>query len=116
MKHHNAIRKFGRTADQRQALIRSLACSLIIKEKIRTTEAKAKELRPYIEKMVTRGRKGDVFSRRLLVSRLGNESATKKLVEKIAPRYKERTGGYTRIVKLTPRQGDASKMAIIEFV
>ena len=116
MKHHKAIRKFGRTTDARQALIRSLACSLILREKIRTTEAKAKELRPYIEKMVTRGRKGDMFTRRLLVSRLGNESATKKLVETIAPRYKERQGGYTRIVKLTPRQGDASKMAIIEFV
>ena len=116
MKHHKAIRKFGRTTDARQALIRSLACSLILREKIRTTEAKAKELRPYIEKMVTRGRKDDMFTRRLLVSRLGNESATKKLVETIAPRYKERQGGYTRIVKLTPRQGDASKMAIIEFV
>lgn len=116
MKHHKAIRKFGRTKDARKALIRSLACSLIIKGKIKTTEAKAKELRPFIEKMVTRGRKGDIFARRLLVARLGNEGATRKLVETIAPRYKERPGGYTRILKLSPREGDASKMAIIEFV
>lgn len=116
MKHHKAIRKFGRTADARKALIRSLALSLIMKGKIKTTEAKAKELRPFVEKLVTRGRTGDMFARRLIVSRLGSERATKKLVENISPRYAKREGGYTRIIKLSPRRGDASKMAIIEFV
>lgn len=116
MRHHSKIRKFGRTRDERKALIRSLALSLILKGKIKTTEAKAKELRPFIEKLVTRGRKGDIFARRLIASRLGGEDATKKLVDEIAPRYKERNGGYTRIIKVAPRGGDASKMAIIEFV
>jgi len=116
MKHHKAIRKFGRTKDVRNALIRSLARSLIIKGKIKTTEAKAKELRPFIEKLVTRGRDGGVISRRIINSRLGAPSATKKLVDEISPRYKNRNGGYTRIIKLVPRSGDASKMAIIEFV
>lgn len=116
MKHHAAIRKFGRTTDARNALIRSLALSLILKGKIKTTEAKAKELRPFIEKLVTRGRKGDIFARRLIASRLGGEHAAKKLVDEIAPKYKERNGGYTRIIKVAPRGGDASKMAIIEFV
>jgi len=116
MKHHKAIRKFGRTKDVRNALIRSLALSLILRGKIKTTEAKAKELRPFIEKLVTRGRKGDIAARRIIESRLGGARATKKLVDEIAPRYKDRNGGYTRIIKISPRGGDASKMAIIEFV
>lgn len=116
MKHHKAIRKFGRTKDARNALIRSLALSLIMKGKIRTTEAKAKELRPFIEKLITRGRKGDMTARRVIESRLGGARATKKLVDVVAPKYKDRNGGYTRIIKLAPRSGDASKMAVIEFV
>jgi len=114
MRHHNKNRKFGRTKDQRKALMKSLASALIEKGKIKTTEAKAKELRPYIEKLVTRAIKGDLASRRLLLSKIGLQ--TKKLVDDIAPKYKDRNGGYTRVVKLTPRTSDASKMAVIEFV
>ncbi|MCR4306625.1 MAG: 50S ribosomal protein L17 [Candidatus Yonathbacteria bacterium] len=116
MRHHNANRKFGRTRDERRALMKSLALALVKHEKIKTTEAKAKELRPFIEKMVTRARRGDQAAQRLLVARLGSPSGAKKLIDEIGPRYKERNGGYTRIVKLPARASDASSMAIIEFV
>lgn len=117
MKHHKAIRKFGRTKDQRVALIRSLALSLIEYGRITTTEAKAKELRPFIEKLITKGREKTLASRRIVTARLGGDKEnTGKIFEDISPRYKERAGGYTRIVKLVSRPGDASKMAIIEFV
>ncbi len=115
MRHHNKNRKFGREKDQRTALMRSLASALVERGKIKTTEAKAKELRPYIEKLVTRAIKGDLASRRLIISKIG-QIITKKLVDDIAPRYKDRNGGYTRVVKLSPRASDASKMAVIEFV
>ena len=117
MKHHKSIRKFGRVRKQRVALLRSLAVSLTLHEKITTTEAKAKELRPFIEKLITKGRDGSVAARRIILSRLGgNKDAMKKIVDELAPRYKERPGGYTRITKLPPRKSDGSKMAIIEFV
>jgi len=116
MRHSNRNKKFGREKDVRNALMRSLAVSLVRDEKIKTTETKAKALRPYIEKLVTKARNKDLASRRLVVSRLGSPEEGKKLVEDIAPRYAERAGGYTRITKLTPREGDASSMAIIEFV
>jgi len=110
-------RKFGREANVRRAFIRSLAIALIEHEQIKTTEARAKELRPYIEKLVTKAKKGDIASRRLIRARLGNqETLANKLVDEIAPRYSDRDGGYTRIVKLPQRQGDASPMAIIAFV
>jgi len=115
VKHKKVGRKFGRKRDQRRALMRSLACSLIDKEKIKTTGAKAKELRPFIEKFITRAKIDNLTNRRLIISKFGIESA-KKLFDQIAPKYKEKKGGYTRIVKLPPRKGDASKMAIIEFV
>jgi len=117
MRHHNANRKFGRESNQRRALIRSLARSLIRDEAIKTTEAKAKELRPYIEELVTKARVDTLATRRHIISRLGgDEGLAKKLMEDIAPQYKERPGGYTRIVKLPLRAGDAAKMAHIEFV
>lgn len=96
--------------------MKSLALALVKHEKIKTTEAKAKELRPFIEKMITRARRGDQAAQRLLVARLGSPSGAKKLIDEIGPRYKERNGGYTRIVKLPARASDASSMAIIEFV
>lgn len=96
--------------------MRSLAVSLVAHGKITTTEAKAKELRPFFEKLITRAAKGDLHSRRLLVTRLGSEEKAKKMCEEIAPRYKDRAGGYTRITKLNPRKSDASPMAIIELV
>jgi len=117
MRHHNNVRKFGRNKNQRHALLKGLMLALIAHEKIQTTEAKAKELRPFIEKMVTKANVGTLASRRIVISRLYNlTSEANKLINDIAPRYKERSGGYTRITKLPRRQGDASKMAIIEFI
>jgi large subunit ribosomal protein L17 len=116
MRHHNNIRKFGRKKDERNALLKHLAQSLVKNGKIKTTEAKAKELRPFIEKLTTRAKNPSLASRRILVSRLGSETLAKKLTEDIAPKYKMREGGYTRIIKRGIRTGDASKIAIIEFV
>lgn len=116
MRHHNKNRKFGRTRGQRRALLRGLAVSLIGREKITTTEAKAKELRPFIERLVTRGKINSLSARRLLVARLGNKNAVKKLMTGVAPRYNARNGGYTRITRLPARKSDGSKMAVIEFV
>ncbi|HVS79776.1 MAG TPA: 50S ribosomal protein L17 [Candidatus Paceibacterota bacterium] len=115
MRHHNANRKFGLKANKRNALMKSLARSLVLKEKITTTEAKAKELRPYVEKLVTAGRENNVAARRSLSAKVGAEGG-KKLVEVLGPKYKERKGGYTRITKLGSRNNDASPMAQIEFV
>jgi large subunit ribosomal protein L17 len=116
MKHHDKRRKLGRKSNIRLALLRSLACSLIRDGKIKTTEAKAKELRPFIEKIVTQAKEDSVAKRRMVLSRLGNKTQTKNLFENIAPKYAKRSGGYTRIVKLPIRKSDASKMALIEFV
>ena len=117
MRHHKNIRKLGRVRKQRSALLHGLARSLILRGKIKTTEAKAKELRPFIEKLVTKSKKDTLASRRLVLSRLGGEKeATKKLFDEIALQYKDRNGGYTRITKLPLRAGDASTMAQIEFI
>ena len=116
MRHHNVKRKFGRVRRVRTALMKSLARSLVIAEKIKTTEAKAKELRPYVEKLVTLGKVNTPAHRRILASRLGEDSEAKKIVELLSPRYKDRKGGYTRIVKLGRRTSDGSPMAHIEFV
>lgn len=117
MRHHNVNRKFNRNKNQRSALLKGLVLSLIKHEKIETTLAKAKELRPKIEKMVTKANEGTLSSKRIILSRLYNSTlASKKLIDKIAPKYKNTKGGYTRITKLPSRQGDASKMAIIEFI
>lgn len=116
MRHHQAKRTLGRSRDQRAALMRHLAESLIKNGKIKTTEAKAKEVRPFIEKLVTMARKNTLASRRTVVARLGREDAAERLVKEIAPQYASRPGGYTRITKLAPRAGDGAKMAVIEFV
>ncbi len=117
MRHHSNVRKFGRTKSQREALLKGLMLSLISHGRIETTEAKAKELRPAIEKLVTKANVGTLASRRLVISRLYNlSSEASKLIDTIAPKYKDRTGGYTRITKLARRAGDASKMAVIEFI
>jgi|SRR5690606_19231624 large subunit ribosomal protein L17 len=117
MKHASKIKKLGRKKNVREALITSLAEALILEKKITTTEAKAKALRPFIEKLVTKAKEDTVQNRRLIASRLkGRDEAVKILFTEIAPTHKERSGGYTRILKLPMRQSDASPMAIIEFV
>lgn len=116
MRHGNNVRKFGREKNQRHALMRSLARNLVRDTRITTTLAKAKELRPYVEKLVTKAKSDTIASRRLLVSRIQGVREVKKLVESIAPKYKTRAGGYIRIVRLPNRDLDGSPMAIIEFV
>lgn len=117
MRHSNSNRKFGRDKNVRNALINSLALNLIVREKIKTTEPKAKELRPFIEKLITLAKNSTVANKRTAKSRLSNrDKEVKKLFEVIAPKYLEREGGYTRILKLGPRKSDGAKMAIIEFV
>jgi len=117
MKHHSARRKFGRERSQRTALMRSLLRALILHDKIQTTEAKAKEIRPAVEKLVTRAKDDTLANRRVILSRLGNEEhVVKRLFDTIAPRYKERSGGYTRIVRMGHGQSDARSYAVISFV
>jgi large subunit ribosomal protein L17 len=116
MKHHKRTRSFGRDKNQRVALMKSLARSLVLHERITTTEAKAKELRPYVERLITRGKSKSLANTRLINEILGSETGTKKIVEKIAPKYEKRSGGYTRILKLSRRMSDGSPMAMIEFV
>ena len=115
MRHHSVTRKFGRETTQRAALLVSLATALIEREKITTTEAKAKELRPFVEKLVTRSKSGTLAARRILVARVG-VNPSKKLIEVLGPKYKERAGGYTRIVKMPRRTSDGAPLARIEFV
>ncbi len=108
---------FHRQIGQRRALIKSLARSLVLEERISTTEAKAKALRPFIERLVTYAKKNTLASRRLSITRLGDKEAVKKLFDAIGPRYAERAGGYTRVTKRTKRGfNDARKLAFISFV
>ncbi len=117
MRHGNNVRKFGRVRKVRKALVNSLALNLIIRGKIKTTLPKAKELRPFVEKLVTGAKKGDAATRRLIISKLSNRAPeVKKLFDVIAPKYKDRSGGYTRVLKLGNRKSDGAPMAVIEFV
>ncbi len=117
MRHRSKGRAFNRPANQRRALLRSLARSLIMHERISTTEAKAKELRPFVERLVSYGKRGTLASRRLAIGALGDAEAVKKLYAAIAPRYADRNGGYTRVVKRAARGGnDARKLAYVAFV
>jgi len=116
MRHRIAHRKLNRTTSHRKAMFANMASSLIEHEQIVTTLPKAKELRPFVEKLVTLAKKGDLNSRRLTVSRTRNKEMTKKLFEVLGPRYKERQGGYIRIMKAGFRYGDNAPMAVIEFV
>ena len=116
MRHRVAGRKLQRTTAHRNALFRNMAAALIKHEQITTTVAKAKELRPYVEKLVTLAKKGGLSNRRLAYSRLMDETQLVKLFDVIAPRYADRNGGYCRVIKAGIRMSDASPMAIIEFV
>ncbi len=116
MRHRLSGRKLGRTTAHREMLLRNLATSLIEKERVRTTVAKAKELRPFVEKLITMGKTGTLAARRRALAVLVKEDAVTRLFETVAPRFSERSGGYTRIVKLGPRKGDGAEMAVIELV
>ncbi|MDQ5955597.1 MAG: large subunit ribosomal protein [Patescibacteria group bacterium] len=115
MRHGNVNRKFGRKTDERNALMRSLARSLVLEGRIQTTEARAKEVRPMVEKLLTRAKKDTLANRRTLIASLGDVPTAQKLIQ-TAESYSGRNGGYLRIVKMVPRKGDASPMAVIEFV
>jgi len=116
MKHNIKHRKLNRTSSHRKALLMNLSNALIKHEQITTTLSKAKELRPFIEKVVTLGKKGDLSSRRKTMSILQDEKMTKKIFDTLADRYSDRKGGYTRIIKLGNRFGDNAPTAVIEFV
>ena len=116
MKHNIKQRKLNRTSSHRKALLMNLSNALIKHEQITTTLPKAKELRPFIEKVVTLGKRGDLSSRRKAMSILQDEKMTKKIFETLANRYSEKSGGYTRIIKLNNRYGDNAPTAVIEFV
>ena len=116
MRHRVGHRKLGRTSSHRQALLRNMAAALVKHEQITTTLAKAKELRPYTEKLVTLAKKGGLANRRLAQSRMMDETQLKKLFEVLGPRYANRPGGYIRVLKAGIRAADAAPMAIVEFV
>lgn len=115
MRHSNHNRKFGRVTKVRKALLNSLARSLVLHQKIETTEPKAKELRPFMEKLVSKGKLGSLVARRAIHVKIG-KNATKILVDTLAKKYESRSGGFTRITKMNARLSDGSPMAIIEFV
>ncbi len=116
MRHLKRTAKLGRTGSHRNAMLANMVCSLIIHKRIQTTLAKAKAARSVAEKMVTLGKSGTLHDRRLAAARLKQEDAVKILFNEIAPTQKERRGGYTRIIKLHERQGDAANLAILEWV
>src|SRR5438128_6776662 len=116
MRHQRAGKKLGRDSAHRKALYSNLAGALIEHGRIKTTEAKAKAVRPVAEKMITLGRRGDIHARRQALAYLRSQEVVHKLFSEVAPRFADRPGGYSRIVKLGPRQGDAAPMAYLELV
>ncbi len=109
-------RKLGRTSDQRKAMLRAMVTYLLENGKIETTVTRAKEVAAMAEKMITIGKAGDLHSKRQIFAYVTKESVAKKLVDEIAPKYADRNGGYTKIIKVGPRRGDAAEMAIIQLV
>ena len=109
-------RKLGRTSDHRKAMLRAMVTFLLENGKIETTVTRAKEVRAMAEKMITIGKAGDLHSKRQVLSYVTKEDVAKKLFDELAPKYADRNGGYTKIVKIGPRRGDAAEMAIIELV
>ena len=117
MRHRRTRHKLSRTASHRKALLRNLCKELIDHERIKTTEAKAKAVKPEVEKLITLGKRGDLHARRQALSTLGQDKfAVYKLFEEVAPRYADRPGGYTRILKLGPRHSDSTEMVFLELV
>ena len=116
MRHNKKGRKFGREADHRKAMMKNLVISLLTHGRIETTVAKAKEMRGLTERVITYGKKGDLHNKRLAFSVIHNHQLVKKLFDEIAPKYSERPGGYTRVIKTRHRRGDCAPMAIIELV
>ena len=116
MRHHRAGKKLGRDSAHRKALYANLAGSLIEHGRIRTTEAKAKAVKPFAEQMITLGKRGDLAARRQAIAELRSQDVVHQLFANVAPRFADRPGGYTRIVKLGPRQGDAAEMVYLELV
>ncbi len=116
MRHRHGYKKLGRTSAHRKALHKNLAIALIMNERIETTVAKAKSLRSFIEKLITKSKEADFNTHRYVFAYLQDKEATKKLINEIAPRYAERNGGYTRIIRTRTRRGDAAPMALIELV
>ncbi len=116
MRHKNKVKTLDRTKEARELMLRNLASSIIIYEKVKTSEAKAKAVKPMLEKIITTAKKGDLASRRNLLKVLLQPQAIKKAMEVLGDRYKERPGGYCRIIKIGPRQGDGAKMVQIELV
>ena len=116
MRHQRVVKKFGRSTAHRRMLMKGLVTNLILAESIKTTLPKAKEARKYADKIVTIAKKGDLAARRLAASRLLDPAAVKKLFDKIAPAMKDRKGGYTRIVKLGTRKGDAAEMCVLQYL
>jgi len=110
------LKKLNRPTGQRRALLRSLATSVLAKERIRTTESKAKTVQPVVEKLIELGKRGGLHARRQALGYILDEDVTTKLFEVIGPRYQDRPGGYTRVLKLGPRRGDGAPMAILELV
>jgi large subunit ribosomal protein L17 len=115
MRHLNTGRKLNRSGAHRKALLRNLATALIVHEKIRTTDAKAKELRGFADRLVTLGKEATLHAKRRAFDRIRDEGAVKKLFEEIAARFKDRNGGYTRVTKLGMRHGDAAPVSVIEW-
>lgn len=116
MRHRKKKTTLDRESSHRRMLLKNLATSLVLYEKVRTTEAKAKALRPFVERLVTRAKEPSLANRRRVLTQLLTRGAVRKIFEVIGPRYNERKGGYTRITHLGTRRGDAARMAIIEFV
>jgi large subunit ribosomal protein L17 len=116
MRHHRAGKKLGRDSAHRKALYANLAGSLIEHGRIKTTEAKAKAVKPFAEQMITLGKRGDLAARRHAIAQLRSQDVVHVLFAEVAPRFADRAGGYTRIVKLGPRNGDAAEMVYLEFV
>ncbi len=116
MRHQKKGRKLNRDSSHRRATLRQLACNLIAEEQVKTTVSKAKELQPFVEKIITRGEEDTVHNRRQVNKKMVDKEAVKKVFEELGPRFADRPGGYTRIIKLDRRKGDGAPRALIEFV